>query len=150
MRPIGPIAFAGLAFLAGLGLGIAPSHAGKPIPWTATFCVVDGLILNVKGTYQPVRLPQKELPDGKTAIADGFELPTLEGKQFTLVGSLLPGDLFIAKRLDGKVVGCEPATRKKLTPAMAMALRSRAEWHAENQRYDAAIADIDRAIKLEP
>jgi hypothetical protein len=134
-RILSPLAAALISLLL---QGPGPAHASKPVPWKASFCVVDGFLLNTDGHYHPVRRPK----------GDWLHPAKLEGKRIDLEGSLLPGDLFIPHRLRGQPVPCDAKLRRSLTFALAMAYRTRAEGLLSTGKKAEALRAIEQATRL--
>lgn len=91
------------AVVAALALAsVAPteSRASKPVPRTVTGCVIKGELVGDPYVYS-VRLQTK---DG----LERYDLAPYEGRLIRVKGSLLPGDILIARTVTVVSQACKP------------------------------------------
>lgn len=103
----------------------APAQASKPIPKVIKGCVVNGAFISSDGyTIRPVNA------DGKA-----IDLQPLEGHAVTMDGDLLPGDLFILKRLPADSGRCE-TTRSSRAAAPGVTAVATSDWRIHKPSRD--------------
>lgn len=91
------------AVVAALALvSIAPteSRASKPVPRTVTGCVIKGELVGDPYVYSV----RRQTKDG----LERYDLAPYEGRLIRVKGSLLPGDILIARTVTVVSQGCKP------------------------------------------
>ncbi|MCA9521612.1 MAG: hypothetical protein KC609_11595 [Myxococcales bacterium] len=131
-----------IAAVATLLVGV-DAAASKPIRWRFDGCVVDGLLISVRGhRMTPMRTSRQGAP---------FDAKRYEGKRLTVSGHLLPGDYFVVDAATAKLVGaCDLLKEKRFRSGLAWAHRSVARALLSSGKLAAAMVQIQRAVTLLP